>query len=135
MDIEIILPLITHICIYYYKAYYNKIYNRFINIDDKIINDIMNKLYIEYTNKCMSTYVSDIMIMYCNYQYEKQYTLNNGYPNINDIENHIDNFINNNNFYNNRIPINVINVSNTPFDIGLTITSEWIKHTIDLYMY
>lgn len=137
MDIETILPSITHICIYYYKSYYSKILNHDVNIPDKTIPDMMNYIYKWYVSTYDTTDVYDITLIPGNYIYNKQYILEEEHGfDITDAIGYIDNFMDNYDFYSDIIiPINVINISDLPIDNGINITNEWIKRFIDLYRY
>ena len=71
-----------------------------------------------------------------NYLYKKQYNLDKQCPDINDITEYIDYFMDNYDFYSEfTSPINVINISDLPFDNGITYTNEWIKQFIDVYRF
>lgn len=136
MNIENILPLITYICIYYYKSYYNKILNHAVNIPDKIIPVLMNRIYYDYITAYDTENIHDMWLFPSNYLYKKQYDLDKQCPDINDITEYIDYFMDNYDFYSEfTSPINVINISDLPFDNGITYTNEWIKQFIDVYRF
>lgn len=136
MNIENILPLITYICTYYYDSYYNKILNYSVNIPDKIVPALMNRIYSDYVKIYETEYVHDICIFPGNLVYNKTYVLDEQCPSIEDIIQDIDFFMDNHDFYSeNIIPINVINISDLPISNGITYTNEWIKQFIDVYRF
>ena len=136
MDIENIIEAITYICIYYYKQYHAKILNHDVNIPDKTIPDLINRIYLDYVKSCETTYVQNILIMPCSYIYGKHYNLEEDELDLNSMMDQIDNFLDNYDFYNNNLtPIKVISFSDLPFTNGVTYTNEWIKQFIDMYRY